>query len=121
MSDNDREIVMLRNFEHLSNVEAAQVLGIQSELPKMLRPRTGGDEGGPLPVRFRPLTRRRSIMQEPWTDSNHEQLLADAIDEFTQLLNEGNQPCVHDFADRYADCREVLAANPAILGGDVPA
>ena len=47
-------------------------------------------------------------MQEPSTDSNHEQLLADAIDEFTQLLNEGHQPCVHDFADRYTDCREVL-------------
>ena len=34
MSDHDREIVMLRNFEHLSNVEAAQVLGIQSEAAK---------------------------------------------------------------------------------------
>ena len=34
ISDGDREIVMLRNFDHLSNAEAAQVLGIQPEAAK---------------------------------------------------------------------------------------
>jgi RNA polymerase sigma-70 factor (ECF subfamily) len=34
LTDNDREIVMLRNFEHLSNAEAGQVLGIQPEAAK---------------------------------------------------------------------------------------
>ena len=47
-------------------------------------------------------------MQEPSTEADHEQLLADAIDEFTQLLNEGHSPRVEEFVTRYADCSESL-------------
>jgi hypothetical protein len=34
--------------------------------------------------------------------------LADAVDEFTQRLNAGDRPNVHEFAERYPDCRETL-------------
>ena len=102
----DREIVLLRNFEGLSNQEVAQLLDDSArDRQPALRPgpaaaaqaARGGGAGGTT-----------MSQQLELGNGSMEALLGQVADEFTDRINRGEQPDVEDYARRYPEMAAIL-------------
>ena len=108
----DREILFLRQFEHLGRAEAAWYLGIDEGTAPRLYP---GPGRSPRTCWPRAPTRRRQHGSITGTgEGSDESLIERLVDEFTARSRRGERPDVEEFVGRYPqladDIREILPA-----------
>ena len=103
----DREVLALRHFEQLSNVEAARVLGLQESaaakryvralkrLREILDARPGGLEG-------------LWIMSDPSSDSDSEPRSTALAESFLERYRRGERPALAEYTARYPELAEEI-------------
>ena len=121
LDEMDREIILMRHFEHLSNQEAAQALELSEPAAGMRYLRDGAADAAigrvPQPARHamstgrsggEPATPSGSVSPTAAPTTERDELLARLLDELAEQMRRGQPPAIDALLAQHADLADEL-------------
>ena len=122
MDPTDREVLAMRHFEQLSNLEAAQVLGIQERAAAKRYLRAGTAESNSFRNARRPHGgAAMSELSAARTTERDDDLLIDLADDFLCRYRAGEHPSVDEYATKHPELADrIRELFPAVMAMEQP-